>query len=60
MCSLFEKLFKLYIKMTSGVDSNWGSISSLRPMLPKLVRNAIGGDCQVKHILDGWHISMRI
>ena len=28
--------------------------------LPNLIRNAMGGDGQVKHILDWWHISMRI
>ena len=28
--------------------------------LPNLIRNAIDGDGQVKHILDGWHISMRV
>ena len=28
--------------------------------LPSLIRNAIGGDGQAKHILDWWHISMRI
>ncbi|CAM5490568.1 ISKra4 family transposase ISUnCu19 [Aquamicrobium terrae] len=28
--------------------------------LPNLIRNAVGGDGQVKHILDWWHISMRI
>lgn len=28
--------------------------------LPNLIRNAMGGDGQVKHIFDGWHIPMRI
>ena len=28
--------------------------------LPNLIRNAMGGDGQVKHILDWWHISMRV
>lgn len=28
--------------------------------LPNLIRNAMGGDGKVKHILDWWHISMRI
>ena len=28
--------------------------------VPNLIRNAMGGDGQVKHILDWWHISMRI
>lgn len=28
--------------------------------LPNLIRNAMDGDGQVKHILDWWHISMRI
>ena len=28
--------------------------------LPNLIRNATGGDGQVKHIPDWWHISMRI
>lgn len=28
--------------------------------LPNLIRNAMGGDGQVKHILDRWHTSMRI
>ena len=27
---------------------------------PNLIRNAMGGYGQVKHILDWWHISMRI
>jgi hypothetical protein len=33
-------------------------ISDGEPALPNLVRNAIGG--KVRHILDWWHISMRI
>jgi hypothetical protein len=28
--------------------------------LPNLIRKAINGDGQVKHILDWWHISMRV
>ncbi len=28
--------------------------------LPNLIRNAMGGDGRVKHILDWWHISMRV
>ena len=28
--------------------------------LPNLIRNAMGGDGQVKHTLDCWHISMRV
>ncbi len=28
--------------------------------LPNLIRNAIDGDSHVKHLLDWWHISMRI
>ena len=28
--------------------------------LPNLIRNAMRGDGQVKHILDRWHISMRV
>jgi hypothetical protein len=28
--------------------------------LPNLIRNAMGGDGQVKHILDWWHFSMRV
>jgi hypothetical protein len=35
-------------------------ISDGELVLPNLVRNAMGGDGQVKHILDWWHISMRI
>ena len=33
-------------------------ISDGEPALPNLVRNAVGG--KVRHILDWWHISMRI
>lgn len=33
-------------------------ISDGEPALPKLVRDAVGG--RVRHILDWWHISMRI
>ncbi len=33
-------------------------ISDGEPALPNLIRNAVGGD--VKHILDRWHISMRV
>ena len=33
-------------------------ISDGEPALPNLSRNAVGGD--VKHILDWWHISMRV
>ena len=33
-------------------------ISDGEPALPNLIRNAVGGD--VKHILDWWHISMRV
>jgi hypothetical protein len=35
-------------------------ISDGEPALPNLIRNAIDGDGQVKHILDWWHISMRV
>ena len=35
-------------------------ISDGEPALPNLIRNAMGGDGRVKHILDWWHISMRI
>lgn len=35
-------------------------ISDGEPTLPNLIRNAIDGDGQVKHILDWWHISMRV
>jgi hypothetical protein len=28
--------------------------------LPNLIRSTMGGDGQVKHILDWWHISMRV
>ena len=35
-------------------------ISDGEPALPNLIRNAIGGDGLVKHILDWWHISMRV
>ena len=33
-------------------------ISDGEPALPNLIRNAVGGE--VKHILDWWHISMRV
>ena len=33
-------------------------VSDGEPALPNLIRNAIDGD--VKHILDWWHISMRV
>ena len=35
-------------------------ISDGEPTLPNLIRNTIDGDGQVKHILDWWHISMRV
>jgi len=35
-------------------------ISDGEPALPNLIRKAINGDGQVKHILDWWHISMRV
>ena len=35
-------------------------ISDGEPALPNLIRKAINGDGQVKHILDWWHISMRM
>lgn len=35
-------------------------ISDGEPGLPNLIRNAIDGDGQVKHILDWWHISRRV
>ena len=35
-------------------------ISDHELALPNLIRNATGGDGQVKHIPDWWHISMRI
>ncbi len=35
-------------------------ISDGESALPNLIRNAIDGDGQVKHILDWWHISMRV
>jgi len=35
-------------------------ISNGEPALPNLIRNALDGDGQVKHILDWWHISMRV
>ena len=35
-------------------------ISDGEPALPNLFRNAKGGDGHVKHILDWWHISMRV
>ena len=35
-------------------------ISDGEAALPQLIRNAINGGGQVKHILDGWHISMRV
>jgi len=35
-------------------------ISQGEPALPNLILNAIDGDGQVKHILDWWHISLRV
>jgi len=35
-------------------------ISNGEQALPNLIRNALDGDGQVKHILDWWHISMRV
>lgn len=35
-------------------------ISDGEPALPNLIRNANDADGQVKHILDWWHISMRV
>ena len=35
-------------------------ISDSELALPNLIRNAIDGDGLVKHILDWWHISMRV
>lgn len=35
-------------------------ISDGEPALPNLIRNAVYGDGTVKHILDWWHISMRV
>lgn len=35
-------------------------ISDGEPALPNLIRNATNGDGPVKHILDWWHISMRV
>ena len=35
-------------------------ISDGDPALPNLIRNATGGDGKVKHILDWWHISIRV
>ena len=35
-------------------------ISDGEPTLPNLIRNAIDDDGEVKHLLDWWHISMRV